>query len=188
MDHYQLIRFELKDAGDNNAVVLITGSLRYKAILQRAFSQFYFSRTFEDRFGRFEWGTYIYNIGQPERAQVEMLLQTFQEAVCIEDDLTETFALGYHTQMDPGGGYARTALGSLVYQAKPYRGDWTPQRKQAADEIVAQMVQFIQTHPTYERAGIVVAVPPSRLGRPNLPVYLAEQITALGKSQWNFVG
>jgi hypothetical protein len=181
MDHYQLIRFELKDAGNNNAVVLITGSLRYKAILQRAFSQFYFSRTFEDRFGRFEWGTYIYSIGHPERAQVEMLLQTFQEVVCIEDDLTETFALGYHTQMDPGG-YARTALGSLVYQAKPYRGDWTRQRAQAADEIVTQMVQFMQIHPTYARAGVVAAVPPSRPGGPNLPVYLAEQIVArLGK-------
>ena len=41
MDHYQLTRFELKDAGNNNVVVLVTGSLRYKAILQRAFSQFY---------------------------------------------------------------------------------------------------------------------------------------------------
>jgi len=63
MDHYQLTRFEIKDAGDNNVVVLVTGPLRYKAILQRAFNQHYFSRTFEDRFGRYEWGTYIYGIG-----------------------------------------------------------------------------------------------------------------------------
>ncbi len=54
MDHYQLTRFEMKDAGDNNVVVLVTGPLRYKAILQRAFNQYYFSRTFEDRFGRYE--------------------------------------------------------------------------------------------------------------------------------------
>jgi len=176
MDHYQLIRFELKDAGNNNAVVLVTGSLRFKAILQRAFGQFYFSRTFDDRYGCFEWGTYIYNIGHPERTKVETLLQTFQDAVCIEDDLTETFALEYHTQMDPMRGYARTALGSLVYQAKPYRGNWTRPRLQAADEIVAQMARFIQTHPTYERAGVIVAAPPSKPGGANLPIYLAEQL------------
>ena len=178
MDHYQLARFELKDAGNNNAVILVTGSLRYKAILQRAFNPFYFSRTFEDRFGCFEWGTYIYNVGLPERAQVEALLRAFQDAVCIEDDLTETFALGYHTQMDPGKGYARTSLGNLVYQAKPYRGDWTPDRNKAANALATQMLQFIQTHPSYARAEIVMATPPSRAGIPNLPVYLAEQIAA----------
>jgi len=182
VDHYQLTRFELKDAGNNNVIVLVTGSLRYKAILQRAFGQFYFSRTFEDRFGRFEWGTYIYDIGAAERARIEALLQMFQDVVCIEDDLTETFALGYHTHMDPTGSYARTALGSLVYQAKPYRGDWTPQRERAADEIVAKMAQFIEIHPTYARAGIIAATPPSRPGTPNLPIYLAEQLAAqLGK-------
>ncbi len=178
MDHYQLTRFELKDAGNNNAVVLITGPLRYKAILQRAFSQFYFSRTFEDRFGRFEWGTYIYNIDDTDRERVKTLLQMLQDVVCIEDDLTETFALGYHTQMAPAGSYARTALGSLVYRAKPYRGDWTLQRKQAADEIVTKMAQFIETHPTYARAGIIAAVPPSKPDKPNLPIYLVEQIAA----------
>lgn len=176
MDHYQLIRFELKAADNNNVVVLINGSLRYKAILQRAFNQFYFSRTFEDRFGRFEWGTYIYNIGQRERTQIEILLQSFQGAIHIEDDLTETFALGYHTQMNPRGGYGRTTLGDLVYRAKPYQGDWTHERQQAAHEIVEQLVQFIQVHPTYARAEIIVAAPPSRPDRQNLPVYLAAQI------------
>ena len=182
MDHYQLTRFELKDASNNNAVVLVTGSLRYKAILQRAFGQFYFSRTFEDRFGRFEWGTYIYNIGDAERMRIKALLQMFQNVVCVEDDLTETFALGYHTQMAPTGGYERTALGSLVYRAKPYRGDWTQQREQAADEIVAKVIQFIKTHPTYAQAEIMAAVPPSRPNTPNLPIYLVEQLaTRLSK-------
>lgn len=182
MDHYQLTRFEMKDAGDNNVVVLVTGPLRYKAILQRAFNQYYFSRTFEDRFGRYEWGTYIYDIGPSERSQVETLLRMFRESVCIEDDLTETFALDYHTQMAPTGGYGRTDLGSLVYQAKPYRGSLTPARRQTADEIVERMTCFIQRHPTYARAKVIVAVPPSAPGRPNLPVYLVEQLTAcLGK-------
>lgn len=182
MDHYQLIRFELKDASNDNAVVLIMGSLCYKAILQRAFGQFYFSRTFEDRFRRFEWGTYIYNIDRPGRDQIKTLLRTFQEVVCIEDDLTETFALEYHTQMDPGGRYIRTNLGELVYQAKPYRGAWTSKHRQSADSIVEKMIEFIQVHPTYSRAGIIIAAPPSRPGSPNLPVYLAKQITThLGK-------
>jgi len=182
MDHYQLTRFEIKDAGNNNAVVLVTGSLRYKAILQRAFNQYYFSRTFEDRFGRYEWGTYIYSIDVPERTPVEALLRMFQEAVCIEDDLAEAFALGYHTQMDPTGGYARTDFGDLVYQAKPYRGDFTAKRRQAADEIVEQMAQFIGCHPSYARAEIVAAVPSSATNRPNLPVYLAERLAdRLGK-------
>lgn len=178
MDHYQLTRFELKDAGNNNAVVLVTGSLRYKAILQRAFNQYYFSRTFEDRFGRYEWGTYIYNIDISERARVEALLRMLQEVVCIEDDLTETFALGYHKQMNPIGGYARTDLGDLVYRSKPYRGNFTPAKQRTADEIVEQMVQFVQVHPTYVRAETIAAVPPSVPGRPNLPVYLVEQLAA----------
>jgi len=182
MDHYQLTRFEMKDAGNNNAVVLVIGSLRYKAILQRAFNQYYFSRTFEDRFGRYEWGTYIYNIDVPERERVEALLKTFQEAVCIEDDLTEAFALGYHTQMDPIGSYARTDFGNLVYQAKPYRGDFTAKRRQAADKIAEQMAQFAGRHPTYARAEVIAAVPPSATNQPNLPVYLAERLAdRLGK-------
>ncbi|HID61442.1 MAG TPA: hypothetical protein EYP49_01660 [Anaerolineae bacterium] len=168
----------MKDAGSNNVVVLVTGSLRYKAILQRAFNRYYFSRTFEDRFGRYEWGTYIYNIDSSERVRVEALLRMFQEVVCIEDDLTETFALGYHTQMDPARRYARTDLGDLVYRAKPYRGDFTPERRRVADEIVEQMTRFIQSHPTYARAEIIAAAPPSVPGRPNLPVYLVEQLVA----------
>jgi hypothetical protein len=182
MDHYQLTRFEIKDAGNNNAVVLVTGSLRYKAILQRAFNQYYFSRTFEDRFGHYEWGTYIYNMDVPERERVEALLKVFQEAVCIEDDLTEAFALGYHTQMNPTGGYVRTDFGDLVYQAKPYRGDFTAKRRRVADGIAERMTQFIGCHLTYARAEIVAAVPPSATNRPNLPVYLAERLAdRLGK-------
>jgi hypothetical protein len=160
MDHYQLTRFEMKDAGDNKVVVLVTGSLRYKAILQRAFNQYYFSRTFEDRFGRYEWGTYIYDTDSSERAQVETLLKMFREVVYIEDDLTEAFALDYHTQMAPTGGYVRTDLGNLVYRSKPYRGDFTPAKQQTANEIVEQMTGFIQCHPTYARAEIIAAVPP----------------------------
>jgi len=184
MDHYQLTHFEIKDAGNNNIVVLITGSLRYKVILQRAFTQYYFSRTFEDRFGRYEWGTYIYNIDPAERGQIDILLKTLQEVVCIEDDLTETFALGYHTQMDPmRGGYTRTELGDLVYRAKPYRRDFTSTRQKVADEIVERIAQFTQVHPTYAHAEIVAAVPPSMPGQPNLPVYLVEQLaTRLGKA------
>jgi len=167
MDHYQLTRFELKDAGNNNAVVLVTGSLRYKAILQRAFNQHYFSRTFEDRFGRYEWGTYIYNIDISERARVEALLKMFQQVVCIEDDLTETFALDYHTQMNPTGGYARTDLGALVYRSKPYRGDFTPAKQLTADEIVERMVSS-----SYR------CIPPTLAPRP-LRLYLLQRQVAL---------
>jgi pyrimidine operon attenuation protein/uracil phosphoribosyltransferase len=182
MDHYQITRFEIKDAHHNNAVLLVTGPLRYKAILQRAFKQYYFSRTFEDRFGRYEWGTYIYNIDISERERVETLLQVFQETVCIEDDLAETFALGYHTQMNPAGGYVRTDFGNLVYQAKPYRGNFTKTRQRAADEIAEQMAQFMKCHPTYARAEIVAAIPSSATNQPNLPVYLAERLADhLGK-------
>ncbi len=106
----------------------------------------------------------------------------FQEVVCIEDDLTETFALDYHTQMAPTGGYARTDLSNLVYRSKPYRGDFTPAKQQTADEIVERMTGFIQVRPTYARAEIIAAVSPSVLGRPSLPVYLVEQLAAcLGK-------
>lgn len=176
MDHYQLTRFEIKDAGNNNAVILVTGSLRYKVVLERAFRKYYFSRTFEDRFGHYEWGTYIYGIDDEDRERVRTLLTNLQEVVFLEDDLSETFALGYHTQMNPAGGYDRTDYGDLVYCAKPYRGDFTASRRQAADEIVDRMAAFVASHPSYARAQVVSVVPPSSAKRPCLPVYLATQL------------
>jgi len=175
MDHYQLSCFEIKDADNNNAVILVTGSLRYKTILERAFAPRYFSRTFIDNYGRFDWGTYIYNTTPEEIQKIQHLLTMFQDGVCIEDDLTECFALGYHSQISPLG-TERSELGGLVYQAKPYRGDFTQARKNAANIAVERLKKFILTHPTYEKAELIAAVPPSRPNLPNLPIYLVEQL------------
>ena len=180
MDRYQLERFEIQDAGNNNIVILITGTRLYKPILERAFEGYYFSRTFDDRYGCFNWGTYVYNVGPLVRDKIADFLRVLQSSIYIHDDLTETFALDFHTKLAPSG-YTRTTIGRLVYVAKPYNrrtGD-----KAQADKLATALLDFIRSHPSYAQTDVIVAIPPSNPDKSfDLPTYLVSRIAmTLGK-------
>ena len=106
MDHFTLTDYKIQDAGGGQIVVMVTGNQIYKMILARAFPGHFMSRTFEDRFGQYEWGTYIHAADDAMRTEVAALLELCKNHVFVQDDLTETFALSYHTEMTPSGVYA----------------------------------------------------------------------------------
>jgi predicted amidophosphoribosyltransferase len=176
MDRYQIERFDVQDADNKNFVILITGTQLYKQILQRAFHGYYFSRTFDDRYGRFDWGTYVYDVDESTYERIVEFLRLLHKSIYIHDDLTETFALDFHTQLAPHG-YKRTQTGSLVYAAKPY--NQTTGDRDKADELANALSDFIHCHPSYAEVDTVVAVPPSNIDKSfDLPTHLVDRIAA----------
>jgi hypothetical protein len=146
-------------------------------VLARAFPALYFSRTFDDRYGQFVWGTYIRGAGEADEDSIAEFCRLLQAAVFIDDDLDESFALAFHTQTSTTGGYERTDIGRLVYEAKPYDRTRHPGDRQRAAELGALMARFIQQHATYRSANLLVAIPPSNPNKDyDLPALLAEEI------------
>lgn len=119
MDHFTLSSYEIQNATGNQVVVLVTGNQVYKRILSTAFPNHFLSRTFEDRYGRFDWGFYMHGVSNEQLGEVESLLELCRQHILLYDDLTECFALDYHTKLTPSGSQ-RTEVGQLIYRAKPY--------------------------------------------------------------------
>jgi predicted amidophosphoribosyltransferase len=179
MDCFTLTKFEVRPASDNQLLVLVVGSQVYKSILSRALPQHFMSRAFEDRLGRYDWGTYIHDVDNDVRLEVETLLHLFQGYIYIEDDLTETFALDYHTEIAATGLYQKTAIGALVYQAKPYHRAVRPSNYTKASELAKHFLTFIRAHPSYSCSDLVISVPPSDPAKAfNLPAELVKKIAA----------
>lgn len=176
MDHFTLTDYRIHEAGSNQIVVMVTGNRVYKTILARAFPRHFMSRAFEDRYGQFEWGTYIHATDDQMRSQVNTLLELCKECVFIQDDLTETYALNYHTEMTSSGGYARTETGQLVYAAKPYARTSTDAHRANATRLAQLMVNFIRRHPSYHRSSIIIPVPAQSDKAFDLPTVLASQV------------
>lgn len=174
MDMATLGAFEVQAGARSGLLVLVTGDQRYKAILRRAFPQAGFTHSFPDRYGRYDWGTYIHDLA--DRAALESLLGLLTQHLCIFDDFDECFVLGRHGEWDPGArGYVHTELGKVLRRAKPYGpGDGDTR---AADELAGRLAAFIGAHPTYARADSIVPVPPSNSAkRYDLPRYLAQAL------------
>lgn len=182
MDHFSLTNYRITDARNSQLLIMVTGNRMYKTILTRAFPNCFMSRAFDDIYGNFEWGTYIHGVTAEIRQQVVMLLNLCKQHVFIQDDLTETFALGYHTETTPGGGWRYTQMRELVYGAKPYNRPVTAAHRDQATTLAQAYVAFIAQHPSYNRSTVVVAVPGHTEKSFDLPAELAGQIaTACAK-------
>ena len=176
MDCSTLRDFKLQKASNNQALVLVTGNQAYQAILARALNNHFVSRVFADRSGRFGWGAYVHNVDEESYQRIEILLQLFQHHIFIQDDLTETFALTFHQEMSSDGKFHRTKMGQLVYQAKPYKRRPTTTHHSQAAELASHFVAFIQRHPTYQGADVVIPVPSNPDKEFDLPTLLAQHI------------
>ncbi len=178
MDRHQLTRFHIhqnENTGDH--LLLISGDKRYKRIVTRAFPELYFSRTFEDQYGRFDWGTYIRGADDSNRDRIEALCTLFREIIFIVDDLDESFCLGFHSQMSIGGP-KRTELGDLMRKAKPYDRAWNAGNREIARRLGGMLAAAIQQHPTYARADLLLSVPPSNRDKDfDLPTFLADTVS-----------
>lgn len=179
MDHFSLNDYRITDASNNQLLVLVTGNRMYKTILTRAFPHHFMSRAFDDIYGNFEWGTYIHGADALMRQQVVALMNLCKQHVFIQDDMTETFALGYHTQTTPTGGWRYTEMRELVHGAKPYKRAVTAAHREQAAVLAKAYAAFITQHPSYSRASVVTAVPGRAEKLFDLPAELAGKIAAL---------
>ncbi len=170
-EHFQLVKFELKNASDNQVLILVSGEKHYYGALRGAFPTHRFSRSFEDAYSGYTWGTYVQNVNDTTKSQIKKVQELFESTVYLNDALTELFALDYHhTPSFHGGG--RTETGELVYSAK-YGKD-----KRKAEQLAEAMEQFILTYPVYKRSEVIVAVPPSKPKIFDVPAFLAQSLSA----------
>lgn len=174
-DHFQLSNFDIQDAGGGNIVILVSGSRKYYAILRHAFSNHHFSRAFDDRKNKYNWGTYIYGIAEDERRKIDSLMKLFERAVCIDDALSQTFALSYHSQATFEG-IDKTEIGKLVYSAKPYHQAPSPKHSAKATELAKHFETFILNHPSYKRSDYIIAVPCNAGKRFDLPSVIVQHL------------
>jgi hypothetical protein len=181
MDTATLDDFEVTELAPGVRLVLLTGDDRYKQVLRRAFPECGFSRSFPDRYDRYQWGTYVR--GLADQAVLERLLFLLTQHLCVFDDFDECFVLGRHGEWDPAArDYVHTELGRILRRAKPYGpGDGD---RRAADQLAERLAAFVEAHPTYARADAIVPVPPSNPNKPfDLPTYLAGRLAErLGKA------
>ncbi len=179
MDHFRLTQYTIRQVDNRQVLILVTGERVYKEILARAFPTYYFTRAFEDRNRAFDWGAYIHSIDAETEPSVTTLLQRFEQHVFLADDLTECFALDFHTVLSDRGGYERSQVGGLVYRAKPYGRRATTNNREAAQQLAGQMRDFIRDHPTYRQADVIMPAPPSNPDKPfDLPTTLVSHIQA----------
>ncbi len=181
MDRFQMGSFQLtRNPNSNDLLLLVKGPTLYKDVLHRAFPGLRFSRTFADRYGRFDWGTYVAGVDGAGETAVRDLCGLLRHAVLLDDDLDESFALAFHKQMSPSGGSERTSIGQLVRECKPYNQFASPGDRAKAITLAQLYADFIRLHPTYCRATLLAAVPASNSNKPfDLPAVLADEIAKI---------
>lgn len=145
----------------------------YKSIFKKAFPNLHFTTSFADNKSRtYVWGVYIKQVEANEEVNLRAFCELLSNnTVLIDDDLDECFALSQHWL------FGRTRVGQLVYDAKSYNKSGHPGNPKKAQELANVMIQFIQQHPSYLEAELIIAVPPSNPNKTfDLPTYLVEQI------------
>lgn len=175
MDGFFLSNYEVQNKEGNKVLVMAKGERAYYAVLRRAFPKSRFSRVFDDRFGRYDWGMFIHNLDPAMKTALEELLKLLSAHIYVDDlTLTEIFTLDFH--MRPAS-LSRTPTGQLVYEAKPYSRTATAKNTQKARELAEKFSTFIGKHPTYASADMVVAVPHMPGKAFDLPSELAKSIS-----------
>jgi predicted amidophosphoribosyltransferase len=165
----RLSNYHIQVSNNGNTVILVSGSKLYYDLLADAFPDFRFSPAWPDQFNRYDWGFYINNIGDSERAQVRLLLELFQTTVCIDDRVPPTFALDYHYL--PSYNAGRTEIGELVYQSKYQRN------LSMAQQLASKFENFVACHLAYRKSDLLIATPPSNPKKPfDLPTFIVEQL------------
>lgn len=171
-----LTNYEIQEASNNQILVLVKGDHVYQSILKRALTNHFVSSVFKDKKRRFDWGTYIHNVDDATHQQIESLMKLFQQHIFIQDDLTETFALDYHKKISPKENHPNTDMGKLVHQAKPYNRPPTKTHYVKAEELASHFINFIQQHPTYQSADVIIPVPSNQNKEFDLPTLLTQHI------------
>jgi len=157
--HFRMQASEIKSYPDkDDTLILFSGERIYYKIIRDAFSDHGFSRIFEDKLGQYHWGMYIYSLEESAKEALKKLLDLLQHTIYIDDALSQTFALDYHS-LPPYEGHGRTKIGELVYRAKPYKNKVNDRHKANAKKLASYFVSFIRHHPSYQIANFILPVP-----------------------------
>ena len=128
-------------------------------------------------------GEFYYTVSKvsAQREVLEGFLELLHWSVTIADDADESHALQVH-EMPPSDSeqassrWPHTEVGLMVNQAKSY--DMMTGDRQAAMRLAEQFVFWIERHPKYRAAQVVVAPPAGNLNkRFDLPNLLASKIS-----------
>lgn len=188
MKSHQIKRFAILDERtsegflDQETMILVKGTEDYFTILKRAFPSLGFDGPFPNDTADFDWFLICYTTAE-QQAAIKSLLNALTTTLFLKDELDECFALSLHMVLTEQGGFVRTPLAQMVREAKPYDTGWNAGSKEKAAKLANMLSDFIRVHPTYSRARLVGAVPPSNPNKPfDLPAFLVEQVaTATGK-------
>jgi predicted amidophosphoribosyltransferase len=170
VDHFQLKDYSI-DFRANQFLILVRGSRYYSKILSTAFANRSMSSSFPDYKGDYDWGFFLRNVQESELDSVKNFLALLHEAICLQDDLTQCFALSYHKHNDE-----RTEIGNLIYAAKPYQKRVTENHKEHGELLVGKFTDFIERHPVYQNADMIIAIPANSDKKFDLPRFIVEKI------------
>ena len=137
----------------NQTLVMVTGDRIYYKILDKTFPGCCNS-IFDDVRRIYDWGTYV-NTSLEDADRIDKLLNMFTYAICIVDNLEQSFALDYYYRPywdDPEGG--QTLAGELIHKVK-----YKKQRSKAFDKLVQYASRFFQLHPVYQKSDYLLSVP-----------------------------
>ena len=116
--------------------------------------------------------------------QLERLLGLLTRTITINDSLDESHALAPRAIPDDEGQWSRTQVGELVYRAKDYRGQYAWRDTNAIEVIGRHLLGFVNDHPRYYRADVVVTSPSSDPEKiRNLPWALASNLSGSTEKQ-----
>ena len=160
----------------HNMGILISGEIHYYYCLADAFPYMDISNIWEprreDQKDKYDWGMFINHIQSNDETMIKNFLEYLKVVVFIQSSLLQTFAIDMHTLET---GREKTQMGNLVRYAKSYRPHETPNMANV-NKLIEIFADFIQKHPSYIRADIIIPVPPSRPDKFNLPSYLSREL------------
>ncbi|MFN0011604.1 MAG: ComF family protein [Phycisphaerales bacterium] len=187
--------FEIVPDPGAERTLRVEGSLEWIKVIRRAFPQL--SRDdapakYEALSDRKRWRMPLRTATDADVADLNELLRLLQNVLFLKNALDECFALAWHSERDGVDAtgqphYSRTSMGELVNAAKPYNRDAHAGNEHKATELASHLIKFVKAHPTFRRAGAVVAVPPSNPNKPfDLPRLLAQTVArSTGKADYS---
>jgi predicted amidophosphoribosyltransferase len=168
----------LKDVASDDSAYYIwsKGSVNYIEYLRSVFPELRLRVHLLDENRDWDWCLRVDRIPRTTVKELKSVLQVFCRTLKIASSLDACYALGWHSKKNSSKGKpVSTALGQWIHMAKSYGIDARSQGDpQIARLIAHQMVSFIQLHPYYRQADIMVSVPPSNPEKVfDLPSFLA---------------
>lgn len=115
-----------------------------------------------------------------ERGELERFLYAMKGTVTISDDADESHALDFHRiphpEIEPGiPNWHHTPTGELVESAKSY--DLASGHQSVGMKLANKYLEWIQSHPRYKKARMVVSPPPSNPSKTfDLPSLVSKQL------------